>query len=61
MKTYQIIISEDQLKLIQDSLISHQENIILTESEYSESQMLIFMIEDTIQSKDSETIQGFCY
>lgn len=54
MKTYQIIISEDQLKIIKESLKK--------DSTYSESEELIIgMIEDTLESKDSETIQGFCY
>ena len=54
MNTFNIQISEDQLNLIKIALQK--------DSSYSENEeFLIGMIEDTIESKDSETTQGFCY
>ena len=54
MNTFNIIISEDQLNIIKAALEK--------DSSYSEDdQFLIGMIEDTIESKDSETSHGFCY
>ena len=54
MQTFQIIISEQQLQIIKAALQK--------DSTYSESEeFIIGMIEDTIESKDSETLHGFCY
>ena len=54
MQTFQIIISEQQLQIIKAAL--------LKDSSYSEDdEFIIGMIEDTIESKDSETLHGFCY
>ena len=54
MNTFNIQISEDQLNLIKIAL---QKDSTYTESE----EFIIGMIEDTIESKDSETTHGFCY
>jgi len=54
MQTFNIQISEDQLNIIKSALQK--------DSTYSESEeYIIGMIEDTIESKDSETTHGFCY
>ena len=54
MNTFNIQISETQLNLIK--------NALQKDSTYSESEeFIIGMIEDTIESKDSETTHGFCY
>lgn len=54
MNTFNIIISEEQLNIIKAALQK--------DSSYSESEeLLIGMIEDTIESQDSETAHGFCY
>ena len=54
MTTFNIIISEEQLNLIKSALQK--------DSTYSESEELIIgMIEDIIESQDSETTHGFCY
>lgn len=54
MNTFQIIISQDQLNIIKAALEK--------DSSYNEDdQFLIGMIEDTIESQDSETLHGFCY
>ena len=54
MKTFQILISEDQLNLIKESLQK--------DSSYSEEDnLLIGIIEDTLESKEEDIIHGFCY
>jgi hypothetical protein len=54
MQTFNIQISEDQLNIIKSALQK--------DSTYSESEeFIIGMIEDTIESQDSESIHGFCY
>lgn len=54
MQTFNIQISEDQLNIIKAALQK--------DSTYSESEeFIIGMIEDTIESQDSETTHGFCY
>jgi hypothetical protein len=54
MNTFNIQISEDQLNIIKAAL--------LKDSSYSEDEeFIIGMIEDTIESKDSEITHGFCY
>ena len=54
MQTFNIQISEDQLNIIKSALQN--------DSTYSESEeFIIGMIEDTIESQDSETTHGFCY
>ena len=54
MQTFNIQISEDQLNIIKSALQK--------DSSYSESEeFIIGMIEDTIESQDSESIHGFCY
>lgn len=54
MQTFNIQISEDQLNIIKLALQK--------DSTYSESEeFIIGMIEDTIESQDSESIHGFCY
>jgi hypothetical protein len=54
MNTFNIIISEEQLNIIKSALQK--------DSTYSESEELIIgMIEDIIESQDSETSHGLCY
>ena len=54
MNTFNLIISEEQLNIIKSALQK--------DSSYSESEeFLIGMIEDIIESKDSETSHGLCY
>ena len=54
MNTFNIIISEEQLNIIKSALQK--------DSTYSESEELIIgMIEDIIESQDSETTHGLCY
>lgn len=54
MNTFNIIISEEQLNIIKAALQK--------DSSYSETEeFLIGMIEDTIESQDSESTHGFCY
>lgn len=54
MKTYQILISESQLNLIKESLKK--------DSSYSEEEnLLIGIIEDTLESEEEDIIHGFCY
>lgn len=54
MNTFNIIISEEQLNIIKSALQK--------DSSYSEDEELIIgMIEDIIESQDSETIHGLCY
>ncbi len=54
MQTFNIQISEDQLNIIKSALQK--------DSTYSESEELIIgMIEDIIESQDSETTHGLCY
>ena len=54
MNTFNIQISEDQLKLIKSALQK--------DSSYSESEeFLIGIIEDIIEEKDTEITHGICY
>ena len=54
MNTFNIQISEDQLNLIKSALQK--------DSSYSESEELIIgMIQDILESKDSEITHGICY
>lgn len=54
MNTFNIIISEEQLNIIKSALQK--------DSTYSESEELIIgMIEDIIESQDSEITHGLCY
>ena len=54
MNTFNIQISEDQLNLIKSALQK--------DSTYSESEeLLIGMIEDIIEEKDTEITHGICY
>lgn len=54
MKTFNIQISEEQLKLIQSALIK--------DSSYDEDEeMLIGMIDDVLEEEDEEVTHGFCY
>ena len=54
MNTFNIQISEDQINLIKSALQK--------DSSYSESEELIIgMIEDILESKDSEITHGICY
>jgi hypothetical protein len=52
MKTFQIIISEDQLSQIKSSL---EKDIFYTE----ENNYLIGMIEDTLEQKEEDIINDF--
>ena len=54
MNTFNIQISEDQLNIIKSALQK--------DSSYSESEELIIgMIQDILESKDSEISHGICY
>lgn len=54
MKTFNIQISEDQLKIIQAALSK--------DSSYNEDEeMLIGMIDDVFEEEDEEVTHGFCY
>lgn len=54
MNTFNIQISEDQLNIIKSALQK--------DSSYSESEELIIgMIQDILESKDSEITHGICY
>ena len=62
MKTFNIQISEDQMKLIRASLLHTLMNEKkLTENEEEEMEILADMILDVVEEGDEEVTHGFCY
>lgn len=62
MKTFNIQISEDQMKLVRASLLHTLMNEKkLTEDEYEEMEILADMILDVVEEGDEETTHGFCW
>ncbi len=61
MQTYTIIISEEQLVLIQKLINQLPNNIYLEKDEIEELSLISSMITDTIEEEDKDIVQGFCY
>jgi hypothetical protein len=61
MQTYTIIISEEQLVLIQKVIDQLPNNIYLEKDEIEELSLISSMITDTIEEEDKDIVQGFCY
>jgi hypothetical protein len=61
MQTYTIIISEEQLVLIQKLIDQLPNNIYLEKDEIEELSLISSMITDTIEEEDKDIVQGFCY
>tara|TARA_R110000868_G_scaffold173105_1_gene409143 strand:- start:318 stop:518 length:201 start_codon:yes stop_codon:yes gene_type:complete len=66
MNTFNIQISEAQLELIKLALelqkeMSESNDIVITDNDIEETDMLIGMIEDVIAEEDTESTHGFCY
>ena len=66
MNTFNIQISEAQLELIKLALelqkeMSESNDIVITDNDIEETDMLIGMIEDVIKEEDTESTHGFCY
>ena len=61
MQTYTIIISEEQLVLIQKVIDQLPNNIYLEKDEIEELSVISSMITDTIEEEDKDIVQGFCY
>jgi len=61
MQTYTIIISEEQLLLIQKVIDQLPNNIYLEKDEIEELSLISSMITDTIEEEDKDIVQGFCY
>jgi glycine betaine/choline ABC-type transport system substrate-binding protein len=66
MKTFNIQISAEQLDIIKLALelqigMSESNDIVITENDIEETNMLIGMIDDVIEEDDTETTHGFCY
>ena len=61
MQTYTIIISEEQLLLIQKVIDQLPNNIYLEKDEIEELSVISSMITDTIEEEDKDIVQGFCY
>ena len=62
MKTFNIQISENQMKLVRASLLHTLMNEKkLTEDEYEEMEILADMILDVVEEGDEETTHGFCW
>ena len=62
MKTFNIQISENQMKLVRASLLHTLMNEKkLTEDEYEEMEIIADMILDVVEEGDEETTHGFCW
>ena len=61
MQTYTIIISEEQLLLIQKVIDQLPNNIYLEKDEIEELSLISSMITDTIEEEDKDIVHGFCY
>lgn len=62
MKTFNIQISEDQMRLIRASLLHTLMNEKkLTEEENEEMEIIADMILDVVEEGDEETTHGFCW
>jgi len=68
MKTFNIVISEEQLRLIRAAImnVTHrelQDPGILTIEEFEEMDMIAGMILDVVggEEEEEDTIHGFCY
>ena len=61
MKEYTIIISEEQLLLIQKVINQFPDNIFLEKEEVEELALISEMITDTVNEEDKDIVQGFCY
>jgi hypothetical protein len=61
MQTYTIIISEEQLLLIQKVINQLPNDIYLEKDEIEELSLISTMITDTIEEEDKDIVQGFCY
>ena len=69
MQEYTIIISEEQLLLIQKVILINQlkvinqlpDNIFLEKEEVEELALISEMITDTVNEEDKDIVQGFCY
>lgn len=62
MQNYNIVISEDQLRLIRNACqftVAHSGSTV--EKDREELQLIADMIEDVVDTKDIDTIHGFCY
>ena len=61
MQEYTIIISEEQLLLIQKVINQFPDNIFLEKEEVEELALISEMITDTVNEEDKDIVQGFCY
>lgn len=61
MQEYTIIISEEQLLLIQKVINQLPNNIYLEQEEVEELSLISEMITDTVEEEDKDIVQGFCY
>ena len=61
MQEYTIIISEEQLLLIQKVINQLPNNIFLEKEEVEELALISEMITDTVNEEDKDIVQGFCY
>lgn len=62
MKTFNIQISEEQLRLIRAmAIFTSNHNGSLTEEESEEIEMIAGMILDVVEEGDEEVTHGFCY
>lgn len=62
MKTFNIQISEEQLRLIRAmGIFTLNHNGSLTENEREEIDMIVDMVLDVVEEGDEETTHGFCY
>jgi len=61
MQEYTIIISEEQLLLIQKVINQLPNNIFLEKEEVEELTLISEMITTTIEEEDKDIVQGFCY
>jgi len=61
MQEYTIIISEEQLLLIQKVINQLSDNTFLQKEEVEELTLISEMITVTIEEEDKNIVQGFCY
>jgi len=61
MQEYTIIISEEQLLLIQKVINQLSDNTFLQKEEVEELTLISEMITETINEEDKNIVQGFCY
>lgn len=62
MKTFNIEISENQMRLIRASILfTLKEEDNLTEDEEEELDLIASMIFDVVEEGDEEVTHGFCY